>query len=33
MAAGEVDHTLLAPSVDQTVDDAEINTFDAITWA
>ncbi len=33
IAAGEVDHTLLAPVADQTVEDAEINTFGSITWA
>ncbi len=33
VAAGEVDHTLLAPTADQTVAAAQINTFAAITWA
>ncbi len=33
VAAGEVDHTLLAPTADQTVIAAQINTFAAITWA
>ncbi len=33
VAAGEVDHTLLAPTADQAVAAAQINTFDSITWA
>lgn len=32
IAAGEVDHTLTAPTANQTVTAAQINTFGAITW-
>ena len=32
IAAGEVDHVLLAPDEDQTVTAAQINTLGTLTW-